>query len=227
MITPVSGLVAVWLLSCGPLLIPGAEAHLAGVSRLALSSLPWVACAGLPRASTPESGLSWWVILAASLPPLALGLRLDLLAPLAPLAPLANGERGDLVLLFAAILAFTGVLAGAAERAARETSTARLHAILWLALIPGFPLLRAALEWGGEPGFGRIAWLDVASDLSPLTWIASRLVAPAGREPLTLGPASWPRYPLVPLALCAGLWAITFIGSRGDRDIHREPAEAA
>src|SRR6185369_10519371 len=136
-----------------------AAISLGASSRVALVALPWIAWLGLPGRTT--SG--WLADVALALPPIAAGLAFDLSA---------GRERLELVWITASAVACAAVLAAAGARAAARPRSANLHAIVWLVLVPGIPMLVAALELGGRPTYGSAPrWLEIAARASPIAWI--------------------------------------------------------
>jgi hypothetical protein len=200
----------VWFASAAPFLIepftsPG---RLAGVSRAALAALPWIAWAGLPRAR-PSSAGGALLDLALCLPPIALGSWTDL----------ASGiPRGDVVLVAASSALLVLALALAARWASRSRPALRAHAITWLVLVAGIPLLCAALELGGAPLHGPVpAWMAWVARASPIAWIVARLDASA----VMSGPASTSAVTSGSVAALAGVvllaLALLAIGAAGAR----------
>jgi hypothetical protein len=161
----VTGLAAAWVLSCAPLVLPAISADLSDslgdASRTALAALPWVAWLGLPgRARKPL------VDAAMAAPPICAGLGLDLSR---------GGDPSRLAVLACASVAILLALATAANLAARDPRRMRAHALAWLALVPGAPLLAICLGLGGAPVYGEPPrWLGWIAGASPLGWITAR-----------------------------------------------------
>lgn len=146
-----------------------APVALARGSLAALALLPWLALSAWPRPAREDlagsSRASSWrapfLVGCLALPPLGLGVGLDLARGADPRA-----------LAAAALGAWTVLLlwVGAAERAAAAPRAARVFAVLWLALLPGAAALRLALAWvparasSGPSGPGALFALD------PLVW---------------------------------------------------------
>ncbi|MEW6072178.1 MAG: hypothetical protein AB1726_06210 [Planctomycetota bacterium] len=181
-----SGWAAVaWALSVLPFLaerLGGESLAIPGASRAGLVLLPWIALAGLPRRSAAPGALPWTATTAFVLPPLALGAGLDILAGAARGEVLGRCLVGGTLV---ALLALGAELAGEAGR--------RLHAVLWLVLVPGSAALLAALAWIGAPGTGSppVLLAELAC-CHPLVWAhrAARaeplLGAAGGLRPLLL-----------------------------------------
>lgn len=155
--------------------LPEVEASLGHAPRLAWCSLLWVAALSLPQA---ERGSACWSV--------GLGLGLCVWG----LAAHLDRSRGVPVEALWAIawptLLFAVLLAGAASKAQRTGAVAR-HALLWLLLLPGAPLICYTLtSWGGvlPP-----EWLEFLSELSPLSWLAGYAAADAPPPWLPLGVA--------------------------------------
>lgn len=205
------GLALMWILSSAPLVAPASWLGPSGLSRSALSVLPWLVAVGLPRSpvSTKSRFLRGtertppWIFLAFALPCAALGLRLDV-------------DSGfDLVehaYVVGVSLASACALADAATQAARVPRLRALHAIAWIAFIPGFPLVALSLSQGGRPSYGDApAWLAGFAGASPVAWLCRRIslhgpgasASVAALAVATLGPllvclglsviARWPR----------------------------------
>lgn len=195
------GLVLVWLLSCLPFALPGlwppAEVSLGDASRLALAALPWMAWLGVPRTSGRERD-PWLPEWAVALPPIAAALSIDLAR---------SEERVLLVWTAVSALACMALLSAASRRAARgsrRTGAHRMvHALVWLALVPGTPLLASALELAGRPSFGTAPrWLALLARASPIGWIWSQTALPSSS-------AGWAEHiPWAALAVSSGLWAV-------------------
>jgi hypothetical protein len=178
---------AAWLLSLLPLALEAAGHPLADPashSRLALVCLPWIAFAGLPRATRKDFRASDLLgPLAFALPPVCAAFALDRAQGLAllPLALFAANAAGLLLLL-----------ALAAELAARPRAPAALYAFCWWSLLPASALLRAALVWGARTERPQPpAWLDLVASASPLTWCiraieSLALARPAGQATLEI-----------------------------------------
>ena len=159
-----SGSAAAWLLSCAPVALPAiwgpAEASLGEASRAALAVLPWLAWIGLPGAARGEDpggrrASSTVGTAALAAPPLAAAAAIDLGHGRAPASLLA---------LALSSLAMILLLGFAAARAA-SGGRSRAFAWAWIALVPGLPLLRCALELGGAP-----SWLAEVANASPIAW---------------------------------------------------------
>jgi hypothetical protein len=174
-----AGLCLVWSISVASLFLPDAERWISGLSRTGLCALPWIIYLGLPRvASRHAAGLPSTTARASTtawlaLPPLALSARVDI----------AAGLETRAVLLLAAASAILATLAlWAATMAARERRAAAVHAIAWLALVMGTPLLCAALERGGATSYGAAPrWLTALAGASPLQWMWRQLSIVGGR----------------------------------------------
>jgi hypothetical protein len=161
-----TGLAAAWVLSCSPLVLPALSADLAGTlgdaSRSALAALPWLAWLGLPGRARRTS----LVDAALAVPPIAAGVGADLSR---------GGDPARLAAQAGLSIGMILALAAAAELAARVPARARAHAIAWLVLVPGAPLLALSLGLGGAPAYGEPhRWLATIAGTSPLAWIASR-----------------------------------------------------
>jgi hypothetical protein len=200
----------VWLASILPLVFSGNGRWFSDVSRTALCALPWIVYAGLPRRTAEDDRApiaSPWSIVALALPPLALAVRLDLAAGI---------DRTGVSILAAASLAFALLLGFGAAGSAAGESSARVHAIAWLALVPGAPLLCAALERGGASAYGSApGWLAFVAGASPLGWIAREIGAAGVSSALVEGDA--PRgvtRAIAPLCVSIALFAL---GQRATR----------
>jgi hypothetical protein len=160
------------LLSALPLVAEGAGwyAPPAG-SRLGVALLVWLALAGLPgrRGGTAAGAVAGVVALAS---------------PVLALAAVLDGAQGAQDRLPAAALglACAALLAPGARRGGGRA----VHGVLWLVLVPGLPLLHAALTWASAPGGGAAPGV-LPFALSPLEW-AHGLAREGGRAPLS---ASW------------------------------------
>jgi len=201
------GASGIWLLSCMPVALPAlwapAEGSLGDASRVAIAALPWLAWIGIPwgaRASLSTAALA--------APPLAAALAVDLGHGRA-LAALAVVGIASLVMIV--LLARAGTAGASAPRA-------RVAAIAWMLLVPGLPLLRAALESGGAPSFGAAPrWLAAVADASPIAW-AWRCARSGVRD----DGAAWP---WAALAVCIGLVAIRgFATDEVEGVVETEPA---
>lgn len=205
-----AGISVVWLVSILPLVVPHSERWLTGVSRTALCALPWLLYAGLPRAaradSRPAAGESW-AFLALALSPLALAASLDVAAGM---------DAGVVVLLALASFVFALCLHFGASGSAADEAGARAYALAWSVLVPGLPLLCAALERGGAPVYGRVpGWLGFVARASPLDWTVHALSGLASPDfasaPGTLvGVQRWAlaASALLPLCLCLVLFGL-------------------
>jgi hypothetical protein len=118
-------------------------------------------------------------VLAA--PPLAAGAAIDL----------GHGRSGASLVAVALLSLAMILLLGFAARRAESGSRRRAFAWAWIALVPGLPVLRCALELGRAP-----RWLATVADASPIAWAWER----AGAEAF--------RIPWAGLAVCFGLLAI-------------------
>lgn len=168
-------LVLAWSLSVLPLVLGclgGESLRIEGASRLGLALLPWVALAGIPRVPA-EGGAGWIGVTALAVPPLALGAGLDL----------AGGAgRNGILLAGGAGIAILALLAAGADLARRDPVAHRVHAALWLLLLPGSAALLAALGWAAAPGTGSVfAPLEGLVRLDPLVWV-HRWTRPEGWE---------------------------------------------
>ncbi len=164
-----AALVLAWLASLAPLILEreGAldlsDSGAGAAPRLALCTLAWIAVAGLPRATLgPRDLRAWWGGLMACVPVLALALALDV-------------ERGSswprCAKAIAWALAFIALSALAAELARARLVSSRVHAALWIALVPGLPLLQAALSFGSHSADSLAPeWSRSAAQCSPLHW---------------------------------------------------------
>ena len=193
----VPGLAAAWVLSCAPLVLPALSPDLGLAlgesSRAALAALPWIAWLGAPAAKGAGRRSGSLPTAALALPPIAAGIGLDLElgADTRALAVLAGGA-----------LAMIVALAFAAEIAARDPRRARWHAVAWLALVPGAPLLALCLGLGGAPTYGEPPrWLSAIARAGPLGWIAARARSEAAGGPALAGA-------LVALGVCLVLLAV-------------------
>ncbi len=178
----------VWILSCLPIALPSlyppAEISLASASILGLAALPWIAWAGIPWRPSSESPVA---TSALALPPLAAALAIDV----------GRGAALQATLLAAlASVAMIALLGLGAQRAASGTRLVRAFDVAWIALVPGLAMLRAALEIGGAPAFGRApGWLTFLAGASPVAW-AYR----------------WPASPWPAVAVCAVLAVLAGAG---------------
>ncbi|MCH2105680.1 MAG: hypothetical protein MK291_03470 [Planctomycetes bacterium] len=155
--------------------VPGIEASLGASPRLAWCALVWVATLSLPQA---ERGSARWSV--------GLGLGLCVLGLAAHLDRSRGVEVDALWAIAWPALLFAVLLAGAASKA-QKTGTATRHALLWLLLLPGAPLISHALtSWGGAPPPG---WLEFLAELSPLSWLAGCAAGDAPLPWLPLGVA--------------------------------------
>jgi hypothetical protein len=169
---------------------------LARGSYTALAALPFLALAGLPRERGCAPARAEALLVGAlALPALALGAALDL----------AQGSAASAVAALAGgawVLVVAWALA--AERATRSAEARRLHAHLWLVLVPGVAALALALEWAprraADGGFAA-AWLA----LDPLVWCHR-----AGRP----GALAAPKVLELVLALAAALAVLLVIEGR-------------
>jgi hypothetical protein len=203
---------AVWLVSIAPIALANAEPWLAGVSRTGLCALPWFLYTSLPlgAVSGEEDARDVWVWIALALPPLAIAARIDLAAGLA-----AAWVAG----LAATSLACAALLRLAALRCAPDARAARIHVSAWMAFVIGAPLLRAALERGGEPAFGAApSWLALLTRASPLEALvrATTALGSDGVGGASIGAAAM----LPPLALSLAFFAVS-------RRVPRAPLEAS
>jgi hypothetical protein len=184
-----SGSAVAWLLSCAPIALPSiwppAEASLGEASRAALSVLPWLAWIGLPGAlgsgSAKDSGSITLGTAALAAPPLAAGAAIDL----------GHGRSGATLAALALLSLAMILMLGFAARRAECGSRSRAFAWAWIALVPGLPILRCALELGGTP-----SRLATVANASPIAWAWEC----AGAGPF--------RIPWAGLAVCLGLFAI-------------------
>lgn len=186
-----AALVLAWLVSLAPLMLEregvldlsGSSAQ--ATPRLALCALAWIAVAGLPRATVGARDLrAWWGSFMACVPVLALALALDV-------------ERGSpwprSASAIAWALGFIALSALAAEMARPRRVSSQLHAALWIALVPGLPLLQAALSFGARSGDSLApAWSRSAAQSSPLYWA----LAAVDGSPSPFGPV------ILLIALC-------------------------
>jgi hypothetical protein len=188
-----TGLAFAWVLSCAPLVLPALWPELAealgDASRTALAAWPWIAWLGLPgRARTPGSAIgasrgSGWIATAAlAAPALAAGAGLDLARGVDPRAVATLGL---------ACAASIAALTAAAALASRSPARARAHAMAWLVLVPGTPMLAACLALGGAPSYGDPPFaLAALARASPLGWIAGRALPAAADRPVLAGAAA-------------------------------------
>lgn len=153
----------VWILSCLPIALPSlyppAEISLASASILGLAALPWIAWAGIPWRPSAESPVA---TSALALPPLAAALAIDV----------GRGAALQATLLAAlASVAMIAILGLGARRAASGTRLVHAFDLAWIALVPGLAMLKASLEIGGAPAFGRgPGWLASLAGASPIAW---------------------------------------------------------
>ncbi len=198
-----TGLTVAWILSCLPIALPAlwepCALSLGDASRLALAALPWIAWLGLPFPAGENRVERGWSSALLAAPPMAAGFAID-------------RGRGDLLpslaLVAAASLAMILLLAGAAQRAARERRTAVVHALAWIALVPGLPLLRSALELGGASAYGSAPrWLAWLAGASPLAWVWNRARTHAVAE-------GGSAVPWAALSVCLALWALSGLAPR-------------
>lgn len=215
---------AAFLLS---LLVPLLEGLLPAVplargSLAALALLPWLALATLPRAERKDgvgekngadpSAPPWWraTLFAGclALPPLALGVGIDLARGAEPLAlaPAAAAAWVALVLWV-----------GAAERAARAARARAPFAWLWLALLPGAAALRLALAWVPLRASSVPAGRSPLFALDPLVW-CHRWGRPGALESPAYGELA-----LAVLAAALVLLAVTALASRPAAEVRAEP----
>lgn len=169
--TSLVGACVAWVLAFVPFTI--AEPALAGVSRLALAALPWIAYAGIPRPS--ERADRGFKSVARELafetalfvPPLALGAWIDV----------ALGMTHAAAASFAALIVGVCLALGAAARVAARSERGNLvFRIVWFAAILVAPILAGALTLGGAPRFGAAPpWLSFAASASPIGWIVACL----------------------------------------------------
>lgn len=159
-------LAAAFLLS---ILVPLCEALLPALplargSLAALAILPWLVLAPLPRRRCDASRPAWREPLfgaCLALPPLCLGVGLDLARGAEPRALAALSAAAWLVLF---------LWSWASECAARAARTRSIFAALWFLLLPGASALCCALAWvplrasTGTHGRARLFALD------PLVW---------------------------------------------------------
>ncbi len=190
-------LLAAWVLSTAPLLVadPG------GVSRLGLGLAVWLAIAGLPSAAPrgrPSGGRGAAVLLAPvlALPPLAAAARLD---------GTLGSRWGALAAAAAWGLLLLVLLAASSRWASTSPARRATHAVAWLVLVPGVPLMIAVTAWVGVDAEWAPAWMRELAGWSPLGW-AMDLAAERGR--LSPGAAAGEIGPpigalLVALLLCA------------------------
>lgn len=193
-------LAGLWIASVVPLAWPGSAERLSGASRMALAILPWLVASGSPRiaerpAAPPTLRAGGWSWLALALPCAALGLRLDV----------ASGfELRERVLVAGASLLFASLLAGAARRAARSTGAHASHAVAWIVLVPGLPLLMLALGEAGRPLLGEpSAALRAVAGASPVSWLWSRVARLHGNSGVSAGDVARAAGPLF---VCIALW---------------------
>ncbi len=194
-------LAALWALSAAPLAWPASAERLADSSRMVLAILPWLVAAGIPRGIPRDAepadrpAHNRWTSLALALPCAALGLRLDV----------ASGfELRERLVVAAVSVVLAILLAVAARRAARSPATHARHAIAWLVLVPGLPLLIVALHEGGRPLLGEpIGVLGALASASPLAWLW-RQIAESG-DAFGLAASQLARVG-GPVLGCVGLW---------------------
>jgi len=171
-------LACAWSLAAAPLALgwiadTGVD-RFAGVSFLALCAIPWVVVLGMPRAVGAATTFKQEIAGATLfLPLLAAAAGLDAAQGAAP-------SRTWPLLVGAIVCAL--VLGDAARRASRTSSSSRVHAIAWFALVVGPPLLWYALEVGGGPHLGRapafLAWLARSGPLGALVLDVRDVTAP-------------------------------------------------
>lgn len=191
-----------WALSILPLTAPLGTQLGSEVSRSALVLLPWLALIGLPRARAGGSGLA--VPLALLAGPLAVGLHLDL----------GRGAAvGELAWTAVPALSMAALLGVAAARAAGRPVTRAVYGALWLGVVAGVPIAAAVLGWGGAPGGGGAAFLDLVATSSPLDWLVRRASGESGEAGRGGGAAALWR----PLAVAVGLCAVSFLVPSGAR----------
>jgi len=171
-------LVCAWILVVSPLavgwIVDAGVDRFAGVSLVALCGIPWVVVIGMPRAVGASTTFAREIGSAALfLPPLAAAAGLDVAQGAAPSRtwPLLVG-----------VIVCALVLGDAARRAARTSSSSRVHAIAWFALVAGPPLLWYALEVGGGPHLGQapsiVAWFARSGPLGALVLDVHDVAAP-------------------------------------------------
>lgn len=165
----VLGACVAWVLSAGPFVLDASV--FSGASRLALAALPWVACAGLPTRALGNVAREVAFECALFLPPLALGAALDLAG---------GAARADVLWIGGALLAFALGLAFASRAAAGQRRTRAWHALAWIVLVAGIPVLFGVLERFGTLGLsGAPAWLARIAETSPITWTVGQLSSSA------------------------------------------------
>ncbi|MBL8860900.1 MAG: hypothetical protein JNK02_02725 [Planctomycetes bacterium] len=174
-----------WLLACAPLALgwlgDAGPDRFAGVALAPLAALPAVLVAGMPRRAQGRAPLAQELAAVLLLaPPLAAAAGLDVAQGAPPARALG---------LVALALAIACVLGDAARRAAADARSARLHALLWFALVAGPGVLLFALESGGGPFLGE------APAVVHALWAASApgILAAQVRDvsaPLVLAPSS-------------------------------------
>jgi hypothetical protein len=138
---------------------------------MALAILPWLVAAGIPRIAAIDREAARtrnWTPLALALPCAALGLRLDV----------ASGfDLKERLLVAAVSLVLALVLTVAARRAARSPAAHTRHAIAWLVLVPGLPLLVVTLREAGRPLLGEpIGALVAIANATPIAWLWREIV---------------------------------------------------
>lgn len=162
LVVGIPALAAASLLSILPALLEsatGGAIAFPGASSAAIALLPWLALAPLPREAPLRNGALFAG--AFSLPPIALGLGLDL----------ARGFPGR-ELASAVVLGWLLLLAWtfSADLAARSPASRAVYSALWLLSLPGSAALRVALGWASGPRAGAPAHAALAS-ANPLIWI--------------------------------------------------------
>ncbi len=176
---------------------------------MVLAILPWLIAAGIPRVNGLDEALAGrsarnlaWTSLALALPCAALGLRLDV----------ASGfDLRERLVVAAVSLGLSILLAVAVRRAARSPATRARHAIAWLVLVPGLPLLILALREAGRPLLGEpLGALGAIANASPLAWLWGEI---AERGDVLGSAASQPPRVGGPVLVCVGLWLCS-VGSR-------------
>ncbi len=153
----------------GGLALAGKPPAFDGASRAGLALLPWLVVAGMPRRGREQPRFAGLVPLAFALPTVGLGLGLDVAsgASVTGAPPVLWFTLGGLATLLAWSLA--------AERARQAPRAALVHAVTWLAVVPGFAALWCALAWAPRGGGGELdggaQWIETLAPLaSPCAW---------------------------------------------------------
>jgi len=199
---------AAWLLALGALALRGGD-ELTQPARTALVALPFVLLAGVPRPRAgsgrdDETSLHAGLLVAAlALGPLAVAARFD---------QLAGRPLRETLLSAGFALVAIGLLSAAAQRAAARRAGGARHALAWLALVPGLPLLAGVVQLA--PGSGALrTGLEFAARASPLTCCWERARAPLNAPGDAPGSSGW-----LPLVLAVAGLLLVHLAARAPRE---------